>query len=116
VLRCLLPWLLLLLLLQPLQTRRTTTLCLFAAVARAVLVLLLLLLPPVPLLRWSSLMTTMMMMRGLVRSLPVALAARRCLAQCALLFLLLPWLRVRGWAAAWCTSLAWKRSTFLRSS
>jgi hypothetical protein len=90
MLRRLLPRLLLLLLLQPLQTRRTTTLCLFAAVARAVLVLLLLLLPPAPLLRWSSSMTTTMMMRGLVRSPPVALAARRCLARCALLFLLLP--------------------------
>ncbi len=115
VLRRLLPRLLLLLL-QPLRTRRTTTLCLFATVARAVLVLLLLLLPPAPLLRWSSLMTTTMMMRGLVRGPPVALAARRCLARCALLFLLLPWLRVRGRAATRCAPLARKRSAFLRSS
>jgi hypothetical protein len=33
-----------------------------------------------------------MMMRCLVRGPPVALTARRCLAQCALLFSLLPWL------------------------
>jgi hypothetical protein len=114
--RRLLPQLLLLLLLQPLQTRMMTTLCLFAAVARAVLVLLLLLLPPAPLLRWSSLMTMTMMMRGLVRGPPVALTARCCLARCALLFLLLPWLRVRGQAATWCAPLARKRSIFLRSS
>ncbi len=116
VLRCLLPRLLLLLLLQPLQTRRTTTLCLFAAVARAVLLLLLLLLPPAPLLRWSSSMTTTMMMRGLLRGPSVALAARRCLARCALLFLLLPWLYMRGRATTRYAPLARKRSTFLRSS
>jgi hypothetical protein len=115
VLRYLLPRLLLLLL-QQLQTRRTTTLCLFAAVARAVLVLLLLLLPLAPLLMWSSSMTTTMMMRGLVRGPPVALAARRCLARCALLFLLLPWLRVSGPATTRCAPLARKRFVFLRSS
>jgi hypothetical protein len=116
VLRHLLLRLLLLLLLQPLRTRRTTTLCLFAAVARAVLVLLLHLLPPAPLLKWSSSMTTMMMMRGLMRGLPVALATCRCLAQCALLFMLLPWLRVRGQATTWCAPLERKQSVFLRWS
>jgi hypothetical protein len=66
-----------------------TTLCLFAAVPHVVFVLLLLLLLPTPLLRWLSSMTMIMMMKGLVRSPPMALAARRCPAQCALLFLLL---------------------------
>ncbi len=59
---------------------------------------------------------TMTMIMSLVCGPPMILAICHCLAQCALLFLLLPWLHVRGRAATQSALLTQKRFAFLHSS